>query len=250
LYPPLMMCYVLGFCTVLVLAVRRMLPYGAGVLMAILVMLLVAAHRAHIIGPEYLSHVLPFLTLPVGLFFVAICRVKPWPAVVVVVGCCLACALHRPIKALSGMDTASRQPRWSLAAEAIKARWHPGDRMLAGQYGTAGRWYLVYEAKVPADDRSVQILPIRATPAHPETMRDIIGGKYRFIVVGSSLQVYPDVNQEVALQLARWPVIWRSIERNGSPSRLIVYEYPARVVKKGLVKRSGRPQKESKNGRP
>lgn len=122
LYRPFMLCYGLGALTALVLAVRRRLPYGAWVMLVYTGALLAAAHRAHIIGPEYLAHVLPFLTLLTGLFFAAVYRLSPLAAVAAVVGCCVAATFHVTDQSLNGMDAPARQPRWSVAATGSNTR--------------------------------------------------------------------------------------------------------------------------------
>ena len=231
-YLPYLVLYALGALAALNLLTRRHLGAGGAGLLAFTSVILLVAHKSHIIGPEYLAHALPLLTILGGLFFqravVAATSVHRLLALPVAAGLTLfvACGVipHRAPVPLSGMEPRSDRERWPHAARFLAERWRPGDRILAPQYAQAGRWYLLYGAGVPASEWQVEALPERA--ARAKLFGELITGVYRYVVVGSTFSDYPTVDNSIRHLLRRWPVVWRSDEGGTGPSRLVIYELP------------------------
>jgi hypothetical protein len=224
IYPAQTAWYLLGAIGILVLALMRKLTVGIAGVLLFTGVILAAAHKSHIIGPEYLVHALPLLSLIGGLPFVALAQTHRAVAAILAIVCGAAAALG-PVKGiLSGMDSRSQISRWPAAAQFLKSRWTPESRMLAPAFGGGGRWYLIYGAGVPVEEWRVQALP--AARAKERLIREIKAGDYRFIVTGSTYNDWASVDNSIRHTLAKWPIVWRSDEGGTGPSRLVIYQAP------------------------
>ncbi len=217
------------FCALGLAGMAALIAVGRGrrILLATLAytgVVLAAAHKSHIIGPEYLIHALPLLTLIGGLFFLLLAQVQRMIGAVaaIVAGCVVA--MRSDPSALSGMDVRSRHPRWPEAARYIKSRWKPDDRMLAPSYGSVGRWYVLHVAGIDAREWQVMGLPLASERAGDRLIGDIRHGVYRFVAAGSTFADTVSVNPRVLSEIRAWKIAWRSDEGKGLPSRLTIYE--------------------------
>jgi hypothetical protein len=227
-YRPLLLCYAFGMLAALTLLLRRRLTAGAGVLLVFTGVILLSAHKAHIIGPEYLAHALPPLTLVGGLFFLTVSRVNRPLGLAIMAAACLAVILQLGAYFLTGKYTRVQVSRWPAAARFLAGRWQPNDRMLAPQYGTVGRWYLLHVAGVPAQEWQVQALP--AEKASDRLLQEIVSGVYRYIAVGSTFSDQPGLDPRIQQILQTWPVVWQGDEGGTGPSRLVIYQLPRGVT--------------------
>jgi hypothetical protein len=189
-YGPYLALYAAGVAAALVLLARRRLPVHVGALLAFSAVIVAVAHASHIIGPEYLAHALPLLTLVGGLFLIlAAGAERRWLAVPALVGLTFASALvvtHQPAEPLSGMEPGAQQARWPHAARFLAGRWRSGDQMLAPQYAVVGRWYLLYSPDGHAGIREWQIEGLPERNAGKHILDKLYAGRYRFIAVGNS----------------------------------------------------------------
>jgi len=231
LYRPYLIFYALGAAALLVYAARRRLTAATGTLAALTAVLLFSAHKAHIIGPEYLAHVLPFLALIGGLFLAAVSRWNRLLGLAAAVAACAWIALHTEYRFLNGMDPRARIPRWADAARFLAQRWQPGDRIVAPAYGSVARWYLLHVAGVPVQEWQVQGLPADDL-VDDSLVWDIRTGVFRFVAVGSTFSDRPWLDNRIRRLLQTWPVIWQSNERGTGPCRLRIYERPMRLASK------------------
>lgn len=234
LYRPYFLLYVLGLAPAAYLACRSNRKMVMWILLTFLAVLLFTAHRAHIIGPEYLAHILPMLSITAASTFAVMGNVaKRWGTYAGAAGALVSVAwlarFHPPL-ALPGMDARSQQPRWAAAARFLKSEWSPGDQMLAPAYGTVARWYVIHVAGVPAQDWQIEALP--DTGARAGLIRDLRIGAYRFVAAGSTFADHWTIDPQISWLLKSWPVVWRSTEPEGLPSRLIIYHMPRGVSSK------------------
>jgi 4-amino-4-deoxy-L-arabinose transferase-like glycosyltransferase len=221
--------YAVGLLTAAVLLARRKVTPPTGVLLTLSGVVLLAAHKAHMIGPEYLAHALPLLTLMCGLCFAA---VSVWnrPAGYAVMGiaCLLALKGCDPYK-LSGMDARSLRSRWPEATRFMAERWKRGDMMLASQWGTVGRWYMVYYSGLASKEWQVQGIP--PNNARESFLQQVAAGNFRYAAVGSTVADTPGVDKRLREMLSSWQVLWQSREPDGTPGRLTIYQLPPGVSK-------------------
>jgi len=204
---------------------------------------LFTAHRSHIIGPEYLAHALPLMSLLGGYFFVSLLRLyKPLGVVMIVLFCILGYVKLGKAE-ISGLGVRAREPRWSLAAKYIASHWKPGYSVLAPAYASAARWYLLHYAGIPAKSWQVQALP--ETPPNMDRdslehrrvlLHDILDGVYHYIAVGSEFSddksVDPTIRRILYNPKKPWRIVWKSPELPGKESRLVIYECPDGVSTK------------------
>lgn len=185
---------------------------------------LTVAHVSHIIGPEYLVHALPLLTLLGGLFFVLLADLQ-WIVgiLVVAIAAGLVCSQYDP-SLLAGMDERSRHSRWPAAARFIVSRWKSEDRMLAPSYGGPGRWYVLRVAGANAREWQILGLPASGERAGDRILSDIHRGLYRFVVVGSTFMDYAGLDSRIERELMSWKKVWSSDEKGAGKSRLVIYE--------------------------
>lgn len=222
--------YAAGIPGVVILAGRRALRADHAILLVFTAVLLLSAHAAHIVGPEYLGHVLPLLTLFGGLLFYAIGRWS-WPAGAALAwAACALCVVRPATMTLPGMDIRARTPRWAAAARFLARRWTPGDELLAPAYGIVGRWYVLHVGRAPAQGWQVEALPTDS--ARLPLLTQISRGAYPFVAVGSTFTDTPTVDWRIWQMVRKWPVIWRSDEHGLGPSRLTLYQIPRGVSAK------------------
>jgi hypothetical protein len=187
------------------------------------------AHKSHIIGPEYLVHLLPLVTLLGGLFFAGLIRLNLIAGVIATVIACAIVVRHPEPMSLTGMDVRSRWPRWPSAASFLAPRWKD-DRMLAPAYGGVGRWYVLHVGGVNAKEWQVQALPGSGT--NQKLLDEIRWGVYHYVAVGSTFSDQPSIDPAIKRIISRWPVIWQSDEGGLGPSRLVIYQLPHGVTKR------------------
>src|SRR5579884_728229 len=245
-YRPYFLCYALGLLTALILLARRKLSTAGGVLLIFTAVILLTAHKAHILGPEYFVHCLPPLTLLAGLFFLAISRIYRPLGIAVIAAICLYLIpwrAPRPLiagpeprlwipwrehKTLSGVGEREQLARWPAAARFLAARWRPGDRLLIGpQPQDYARWYVRGYAGVPARDDDLVALPARK-PSAP-FLKKLLSGGYRYVVISSTFHDRPAIEPAIYRIIQTWPIVWQSDEQGKGPSRLIIYTVPPGV---------------------
>jgi hypothetical protein len=204
-------------------------PAGIPVLICFTAVLLAAAHRAHIIGPEYLAHCLPFLDLCCGLVVLAISRVARGAGAVVLVLCGVYFLRWHPGKALPGMDARTQVSRWPLVCQVLKPRWNQPagsnpDRLLLGpQSSTVAYWYLHEVANIPIHDWQIGQFPISGPG--PAFLAKLRGGKYRYVVVSSQFEdnVINAVDERSLAILKTWEKVYQSDEKGMGQPRLTVF---------------------------
>ncbi len=222
-YFPYFCCYALGLVALPVLLNRRLAPPGTFVLLVFAGILLMAAHTAHIIGPEYLAHCLPFLTLLGGLFYAAVSRKSRPLGFTVLLLTGAGVSLWTPPHTLAGMDSRAQTPRWPQAVRYLAANWRQGNRLLVGpQPPAVARWYLVYDGHVVPYESQIVPLPGRTFREGYET--DIRVGNYRYLALTSTFLDFPEVDAQTTLFLPKSPLVWRSPEDGPYPSRFRLYE--------------------------
>lgn len=224
-FRPFFFLYALGFLAVLWLLVRRCLDLGTGLVALLSLGILAVAHRAHIIGPEYLSHALPFLTLLGCVPLAALARAQPAHSLPVIGACCFVLATAPEVQPLNGMEPRSQVPRWPAASAFLAERWRPGDRMLASQFAVTARWYLLHYRGVQANIEDIQPLP--PADASPELLQELLEGRYRWIAVGNTFSDWTEVDNRIRMLIQRWPVAFRSDEQELGLPRLQIVECPA-----------------------
>lgn len=224
-YRPFFVCYALGLPAVIVLALLRKLTTGVAPLLSLTGFLLFAAHRAHIIGPEYLAHCLPFLTLIGGYFISAIGHPHRALGFAALALLTVPIVRWKPRVPLPGMDARAQVSRWPGAARFLAGRWRKGDRIIVGsQPVSVARWYLVYQCSLPPLDSQFQTMPVHEPK--PEFLGRLSSGFYRFAGVSSMVEDNVDLDVKTRRILSAWPVVWKSEENGTGPSRLTLYESP------------------------
>ncbi len=206
-------------------------------------LVLFTAHRSHIIGPEYLAHAIPLMSLLGGYFFVSLLRLNKPLGVVMIALFCILGYVKLGKAEISGLGVRAREPRWSLAAKYIASHWRPGYSVLAPAYASAARWYLLHYAGIPAKTWQVQALP--ETPPNLDRtslehrcvlLHDILDGVYHYIAVGSEFSDDKSVDPTILHILDNpkkpWRIAWKSPELPGKESRLEIYECPDGVSSK------------------
>jgi len=226
LFKPFLVFYALGIIgavALLLLDRGRRIVLGA---LAYTSVIVAVAHASHIIGPEYLVHALPLLTLLGGLFFVLLIDAQWLLGSIVSLAAAGMTATQYDPSILAGMDSRSLHSRWPAAAAFLSSRWKPGDRMLAPSYGGVGRWYVLHVAHAKAHEWQVLGLPAPGEKAADSLIYDVHRGIYQFVAVGSTFSDYPGLDSRVTAQLARWREVWKSDEGGMGVSRLVIYEPP------------------------
>ena len=203
------------------------LPLGSVPLVLFTVVLLAAAHRAHIIGPEYLAHCLPFLMLCAGYIVLVISRASRPAGIAVLLICGLIFLRWTPSKALPGMDARTQISRWQPAAIAIKQKWIPLDRVILGpQSPNVAYWYLHEWAGIPMHDW--QIGQFTLSGPGPNFLRNLTNGKYRFVVISSQFEdrVINATDRRSLAIFSHWDPPIFSDEHGTGPPRLTVFRCP------------------------
>ena len=230
-YRPFSVCYLIGIPAIFALAVARRLHLSLLPLLSLTALLVFAAHRAHIIGPEYLAHCLPFLTLLGGYSVYAMSLV--WRPLSIVALVCLAVPVVRwhPRVPLPGMDARSQVSRWPAASRFLASQWKHGDKIVVGSQPVAvARWYLLYQGNLPPVDSQFQALPVHAP--RPLFLDRLQSGFYRYAAVSNMFEDNVDLDVSTRRILKHWTIAWRSNEHGTGPSRLTIYHAPAPLVVK------------------
>ena len=204
-------------------------PAGAYVLIVFTAVLLGAAHRAHIIGPEYLAHCLPFLGLCAGFPVYAASRISRPIGAIIIAAAGLYFVRWHPGRFLPGMDERTQISRWNQVCSVLKPRWNQPagsnpDRLLLGpQSSTVAYWYLHEVAGIPIHDWQIGQFPI-AGPG-PAFLAKLRGGKYRYVVVSSQFEdnVIKAVDERSLAILKRWELVLQSDEKGLGSPRLTVF---------------------------
>ena len=227
-YPVLVVFYVLGGLAALFLLLRRRPEAGAGVVVAVTAVVLAVAHRSHIIGPEYLSHALPLLTVLGGLLLMAVGRIHP------LAGAAVGALRCRDPDDAGPAPTGGDGP--ALAASSLARRGGvPGAALETGATGSwrrstassrAGTW-LTPGARGPWRPTSRRCPP--GTPRSSSSGEVALWGGFRYVAVGNSFSDWTDLDNRIRLLLQKWPVVWKSEEGGAGSSRLIIYQLPARA---------------------
>ena len=225
-YKSHLLLYAGGLVAFILLGIFRKLSRPAVILLAFTVWFLLVAHRAHILGPQYLVHCVPMLSLLAGLGFLVVSLLNRPVGMVALIPVC-AYVLHRPPNAeILDADARARVPRWPVAAPFLKSRWQSGDKLLvAPQKPSVVYWYLKYAAQMPVREADIRVLP--QAKASPKILQDIATGTYRYIIISSTFAGDSAINPQIRLMLNSWPMIYKSDESGSRASRLKIYERPA-----------------------
>lgn len=227
LYRVFTLFYAAGLGSMALLIALKRTHRGAAILLAVLGTVLLTAHRSHIIGPEYLAHAVPFLSLIGGYCIVlAADLLRP----VGLIGGCALCwfvVSRYSGNLMTNLDAAALRPRWPAAARFLAPRWTQRDLIMAPQFGGVARWNLMYSARIPMKEWQVQGLP--PANANRRVLEDLARGVYTYVAVGSTFSPRPSIDVRIAAMIRAWPVVWRSEEPAGEPPRLTIYRRPPSV---------------------
>ena len=240
-YKPYFVLYALGAVTLLVQIVQRRLSREAGVLLVLTGVEVAVAHAAIQLGPQYLAHCLPLLTLMTGFCFLDLGdnlgRVRvpanlahfvpgAIPVSMALVAAYLAHWQVRP--ELRVTDEEAMVSRWPDASRFLAAHWQAGDRLLIGPQPTVvPRWYLLQVRGVRAAESQISELPQGQTRAGG--LLRMAKGAICYVIVNSTFEGDPDIDPLVRRMIATWPVVYRSREPGGGLPRLVIYERPSGV---------------------
>ena len=221
---PYFALYVSGALAFVWLLVTKRATSAMRILAVYTLLFLAVAHKAHIIGPEYLVHCLPLLTLLGGLLFYAMSLIWRPAGILAFFPICVYLFHWVTVPVRGEIEAKSRVPRWPPALTVLKPLWKPGDKILIGpQTPNVALWYLKWAAGLPV--REGQIGPLPPKVLTPKTRERINGGYYRFLVVSSAFSATPTLSPEIVTILKTWHVLHRSAEPDGLP-QLTIYEYP------------------------
>ncbi len=225
-YPVYTFIYLSGLAALAAFALRRRLTPESGILLVFNGVVLFAAHKAHIIGPSYLVHALPLMTLAAGYVLIWVERGRRgigfgvWGLALVL----NFISLHIIRGRSMDMEPRMQTVRWPYATAFLAAQWKDLDRMLAPSYASPARWYMVHEPRVKVQEWQVQALP--DSNAGAKLLKEIATGNYRFIGVGSTFDDHPAIDPRIRKMIETWPVIWQSDEEGKGVSRLKIYRCP------------------------
>ncbi len=242
-YRPYFVLYVLGAGALLWQIVRHRISSGAGVLLTITIVEIAVAHLTVEFGPQYLAHCLPLLTLMTGFCFLEMsqvaeriavprleraCRTKTALTALVPAIMLLLCAYLARWQVRSELritDEESQISRWPDAARFLAHHWRTGDRLVIGpQPVVVPRWYLLVGENLPI--RETQVAELPQGRAKLPGLQRMAKGDARFAVINSTFDGSPIIDEDVKQLLADWPIVYRSPEPTGIPSRLVIYEHP------------------------
>ena len=236
-YKPYFVLYVLGAATLLVQSGRRKLSRGAGVLLVLTAVEVITAHSAIQLGPQYLAHCLPLLTLMTGFCFVAVSGVRVpaslsryapvalWTLMALLV---LYLARWQVRPDLRVTDEEASVSRWPDASRFLAANWQSGDRLLIGPQPTVvPRWYLLHVRNIRAAESEIGELPQGKT--RTGGLLRMAKGAIRYVIINSTFEGDPTIDPFVRQMLSTWPVVYRSREPGDTLPRLVIYERPPGV---------------------
>ncbi len=236
-YKPYAILYSGGFVGAILLLVFRKGSRQLGIVVVACLLLIAVAHRAHIIGPEYLAHITPFLALIVGLGFQAVIMLWRPLGWVVMIYCCGAALYWKPDLQSSNIDPRTLDSRWPAASAYLKQHWKPGDNLVIGpQTVGVGRWYIRYVAGIDADD--AHILPLQVIKPGRKMMSKIASGQIRYIQISSVFVDRPEIDPILMPVMKRWNLVYRSNEGSDYYPRMRLYEVPAEIRKRYLTTHS------------
>ncbi len=122
-------------------------------------------------------------------------------------------------------DEEAQTSRWPDAARFLAQKWQAGDRLVIGpQPVVVPRWYLMVGEQLPIRETQIAELPQGRT--RQNGLQRMAKGDIRFAVVNSTFDGNPNIDEDVRKLLATWPIVYRSREPSGIPSRLVIYERP------------------------
>ena len=195
------------------------------------------AHTAIQLGPQYLAHCLPLLTLMTGFCFLNLSNIRVPAnlsrfvpgAIVALMALSVVYLAHWQVRPeLRVTDEEAMVSRWPDASRFLAAHWQTGDKLLIGPQPTVvPRWYLLQVRGVPAAESQISELPQGRTRAGG--LLRMAKGAIRYVIVNSTFEGDPDIDPLVRQMIATWPVVYRSREPGGGLPRLVIYERPSGV---------------------
>ena len=219
--------YAAGLGAMALLVALKRTHRGVAILLAVLGAVLYTAHRSHIIGPEYLAHAVPFLSLVGGYCILLAADLLRPAGLMGASALCWFVVSRYSGNLMTNLDAAALRPRWPAAARFLAPRWTQRDVIMAPQFGGVARWNLMYASGIPMKEWQVQGLP--PANANRKVLEDLARGVYAYVAVGSTFSPRPAIDARVAAMIRAWPIVWRSEEPAGEPSRLIIYRRPPLV---------------------
>ncbi|MCX6381487.1 MAG: glycosyltransferase family 39 protein [Armatimonadetes bacterium] len=227
-YRPYLILYLAGFAVVPILLAFKRLSREAGLTLVYTLLYLAVAHKAHIIGPQYLAHCLPLLSLVAGLALYGISLLwRPLPfALMTGIGFWIIGS--QKTKFIE--DELAMTPRTAQAALYLKGVWRQGDKLfITTQQPTVLRWYLQQVAGVPVADEEILATP--SARKIPEMLANLNQGKIRFVAVANTFDP-PSIAEPVTNALKGWKKVYNSEELGRQTSRFTLYEFVRLEAKK------------------
>ncbi len=220
-YRPYLILYMAGFAVIPLLLLYKRFTREMVVVVLTTLLFLAVAHKAHIIGPQYLAHCLPLLSLVAGLALYGVSLLwRPLPFALMV-GLGFWVTGQQKTKFIE--DELAMTPRTAQAANYLKTVWKQGDRLLiTTQQPTVLRWYLREVAQVPIVDEDILATP--SAKKMPLMVANLTQGKIRFVAVANTFDP-PRISPEIKGCIAHWKKVYQSVERGGETSRFTLYEY-------------------------
>lgn len=225
-FRPYLVLYCVGFVGVPVLLSLRKMSREVGVLVLYTLLFLGVAHKAHIIGPQYLAHCLPLMSLLTGLVIALVSEWKrPLGWVLMGASALYIFSLKNPNMIEDSTSRISRSPQ---AAEYLKAHLGYNDRILIGtQQPTVLYWYLHEGEGIQLEWNALMGLPPENERA--EVMARLKRGDFRFFALANTF-VPPRVSPEIQQILKGWRIVYQSQEQDGITPRFVLYEAPKKPI--------------------
>ncbi len=220
-YRPYLILYLAGFAVAPILLAFKKLSREMALTLVYTLLFLAVAHKAHIIGPQYLAHCLPPLSLVAGLTLYAISLLwRPLPFALMA-GIAFWIMGSQKTKFIE--DDLAMTPRTAQAARYLKTTWRQGDKLLiTTQQPTVLRWYLQQVAEVPVADEEILATP--SARKMPEMVANLNQGKIRFVAVANTFDP-PSIAAPIKSALKGWKKVYSSEEAGGQTSRFTLYEF-------------------------